>query len=476
MSFRKRFLLTFFVLLATGDGLGFARAAEPADASPASEATRLYDSAHDYVQAIKEGEYSYSYMQFYWKRAQANLDRISRVYPNTPVGAQLKSGSVKIGDFDLPYFKDRVLFRLEQKRIAAVDSVNCAIFLCELKGETWDTQRRDALMKIIEALSRQKRWGEALKFPVLPVDDQRKLETIFRVAARYDQADLVKQILTGIKPEDTGKRRSFDAILGEAIALRGRSREDIAKLLDQDPADEVKLAILSGMIERETIIQRTAALRLPLNHILLEGDSVKNPDVRDDVDAVAKTFFPSGNPAAQELLARFRAGLGTKPALNAPVAVHLSYLEYLEAAEKYDDLTAYLRFDFPTSARTPIELKVLELLAEAGRAKDAEALRLALSTKGGLAAEEATLAQFRGQMRSTLLPLVVHQKTLAEIPFTDPAYLAGAMTEWSLTPNRSIRGPAPYDAVVYKFAPGFANIPQPKSQAVQDASSASKPF
>jgi hypothetical protein len=48
--------------------------------------------------------------------------------------------------------------------------------------------------------------------------------------------------------------------------------------------------------------------------------------------------------------------------------------------------------------------------------------------------------------------------------------------EWSLTPNRSIRGAAPYDTVVQKFLPGYANIPAPKSDAVRDAASALKPY
>ena len=48
--------------------------------------------------------------------------------------------------------------------------------------------------------------------------------------------------------------------------------------------------------------------------------------------------------------------------------------------------------------------------------------------------------------------------------------------EWSLTPNRSIRGAAPYDTVVQKFLPGYANIPAPKSDAVRDAAHAEGPI
>ena len=41
-----------------------------------AEAARLYAEANAYVTNMAEGQYSYSYLQFYWKRAQANVDRI----------------------------------------------------------------------------------------------------------------------------------------------------------------------------------------------------------------------------------------------------------------------------------------------------------------------------------------------------------------------------------------------------------------
>ena len=56
-----------------------ARAANP-DGSTAeagnAEAARLYSEANAYVTNMAEGAYSYAYLQFYWKRAQANVDRI----------------------------------------------------------------------------------------------------------------------------------------------------------------------------------------------------------------------------------------------------------------------------------------------------------------------------------------------------------------------------------------------------------------
>jgi hypothetical protein len=47
------------------------------------------------------------------------------------------------------------------------------------------------------------------------------------------------------------------------------------------------------------------------------------------------------------------------------------------------------------------------------------------------------------------------------------------MMEWSLTPNRSIRGAAPWDAVVLRFLPGFDNLPLPEDDEVAAAAAAS---
>ena len=79
-------------------------------------------------------------------------------------------------------------------------------------------------------------------------------------------------------------------------------------------------------------------------------------------------------------------------------------------------------------------------------------------------------------MNSTEVPLTVHEKTFANLPIKDPCLLAQAIMEWSLTPNRSVRGAAPYDSVVQKFAPGFDNLAAPKSSASREAASTSKPY
>jgi hypothetical protein len=79
-------------------------------------------------------------------------------------------------------------------------------------------------------------------------------------------------------------------------------------------------------------------------------------------------------------------------------------------------------------------------------------------------------------MDSTEDQLVAREKTFSELPITDPCVLAIAIMDWSLTPNRSQRGAAPWDSVVYKFAGGFENLPKPKSAAVSDAASTVKPY
>lgn len=452
-----------------------ASAAPVADAAEDNaEAQRLYDRARDYVTNIKEGDYSYAYIQFHWKRTQANIERILRVYPSTPTGRSLATGQLKLGEFDLPYFKDRVLSRLEDKRIAAYDAVNCAIFLYNFDEKRWDDTRRAALGRILEVLSRQQRWNEALKFPVLDTDKAYKAEAIFRVAARFEVEDIVKKLLA-VTPDS--ELSATHAILGEALALRGRARTEITKLLDEDSAEIVKLGVFSGMIQREIAIQRAAALRISTGNILLAGGALQRPTVRDDIEAVAKTFFPQPTPASTELLDTFHAALGARPAAKAATPAHLAYLEYLAAFEKFDELETYVRSSsLPAATRQPVSLKAIELYAQAGRLADAERHRAPFIKAGGAVAEASALAEFRGQINSIEVPLTVHPTTFSSLPISDPSVLAQAIMEWSLTPNRSIRGAAPYDAVVQKFLPGFANIPAPKSDAVRDAASALKPY
>ena len=52
-----------------------------------AEAARLYERGNAFVNNVTEGLYSYAYIQFHWKRASANLDRIARAYPSSPTAA-----------------------------------------------------------------------------------------------------------------------------------------------------------------------------------------------------------------------------------------------------------------------------------------------------------------------------------------------------------------------------------------------------
>ena len=108
MSLRLRTSLLFAFTLA---GLACLPPAASAQ-SPAeheAEAQRLFERAQAYVRNVTEGDYTYDYIQFYWKRAQANIDRIRRVYPATAVGRQVASDALQLGPFPFAYFRERVL-------------------------------------------------------------------------------------------------------------------------------------------------------------------------------------------------------------------------------------------------------------------------------------------------------------------------------------------------------------------------------
>ena len=141
MHTRIRLLSLLLTLLA----LPSVRGMDDLDGSPLKvgneEAARLYRESNDFVSSMAEGSYSYSYLQFYWKRAQSNIDRVRTVYPNSPTALALKRGELKVGPYELGYFKDRVLYNLELKRLAAFDDVNCAIFLY---GREESEERRGA--------------------------------------------------------------------------------------------------------------------------------------------------------------------------------------------------------------------------------------------------------------------------------------------------------------------------------------------
>ena len=221
------------------------------------------------------------------------------------------------------------------------------------------------------------------------------------------------------------------------------------------------------------------------------GGSVENPEVRDDVDAVAREFFPRGNREASRQLADYRAALGDLAAarriaaaanLTDLTSVHLAYLDYLAAFEKFDELAAY-----PAAAQLSGEtqrqcrLKLIELLAGAGRLEASQRTLQdylqAYAAGDSAMADAAVLQWFRGRMQARdESQLEVRERTFGDLPIKDPCVMAEAIMEWSLAPNRSVRGASPLDAVVYKYRGGFVNLPEPRSRDVQRAAAELPPY
>jgi hypothetical protein len=487
MSFRTR-LLPVLVLAGCGWLTACSASKSARQAADVAEADRLYRRANDYVTRVTEGDFSYSYIQFYWKDAQYNVDRILRDYPDTPVGRQLRADQLKLGPFELGYFRTRVLPWLEVKRLGAFDPVNCAIFLYDIDESRWDPVRLAAFSRIIEVLARQKRWSEALIFPILPQYRPLLLSTVFRVAARFDQTKIVHQLLTNSTPAE---REVLFPIQGEEMAIRGVPRPEIVAFLNEHPQDPIKLAVLSGMIQRELVIRRAAALRVPLATQFLQSGSVENPQVRDDVDAVARQFFPAGNAVAASRLAAYHAALGdlatarriaADAGLTDLTPVHLAYLDYLAAFEKFDELAAYpSRSDLNADEQRQCRLAVARLLARSGRTEESwRALQTYLqtyTTGNPAAADAAVLQWFRGRIQATNENLLeVRSNTFADLPIKDPCVMADAIMEWSLAPDHAVRGASPWDAVVYKYSGGFVNLPAPRSRDVQRAAAELPPY
>lgn len=441
-----------------------------------AEAARLYRDANDYVNNVVEGQYSYQYMQFFWKRSESFLERAQRVYPDSPTAQALKSGALKVGPFDLAYFKGRVLPKLEEKRTYTVDAISCAVFLYTRNIDRWDDERLKVLDGILEVLARQKRWGEAESFqPVLARYHPFLLHSIFRVAARYDEQAEVTHLLAQTKKADQAAA-GFVPLQGEALALLGKPRTEITRFLRQHPEEEAKLAVLHGMIDREVQIRRAAALKVAIKlTIATTHYDLRNLTVRDNVEAVAGQFFPEGNAKAQDLIYAYRAALGTQPPAEAGLEAQLAYLGYLGAFERFDEVESF-GAGLPDSLHDAAELKEIEVYAAGGRVADADRHVALYGSGDPKRNDDAVLAKFKGQIESDVDPLTVHEKTFSDLPLKDPCILAQAILEESLRPNRSIRGAPPWDAVVYKYDPGFTNLAAPKSNAVRDAASATNPY
>jgi hypothetical protein len=477
MPSRFRLLSVFVAALAPWAPLLAANLDWSSNAAGNAEAARLYAEANDYVTTMSEGNYSYAYLQFYWKHAQADVDRARRVYPDSPTAHAIARGELKLGPYELDYFKERVLFDLERKRLAAFDDVNCAIFLYGLDEKRGDPIREKALASILEVMARRQRWGEVMAFPVLDEHRPLLLRNVFRVAADYDQKKIVESMLKEIAPAEQ-KLAGFDPIQAEAQALLGKPRAELYRFVDDHPDDEVRIAALRGVVERAVAIHRQETLRLSLGDSIAEVHfSVQRLNLRDDVPEVARRLFPAGQDAASPLLAVYAAAMGARPNERAPVDAHLAYMRYLADLDRLDQVEAYPRESgLSGDARRACQLKVIELAAEAGLGAEAEQARKDYAVRGAAEADQAGLAEFIGQMDSTKVRLQVREKTFAALPISDPCVLAVAIMDWSLSPNRSQRGATPWDSVVTKVNGGFDNLPEPDSTAVSEAASAVKPY
>jgi hypothetical protein len=475
-----RIRISLLMLLGAAALCGPARAANLDGSSRATgdaEAARLYAEASDYVQNMAEGQYSYAYLQFYWKRAQSNVDRARRVYPDSPTALALGRGELKLGPFEADYFKNRVLYNLELKRLGAFDDVNCAIFLYGRDEARSDARRDEALANILEVLARRQRWGEALRFPVLTAHRPILLRSIFRIAAFYGADPIAKQMMESTSPAEQ-QAAGFDALRAEGLALQGKPRADLFAFVRAHPDPAVREAALKGVVEREILFTRYERLRLPFNGAIQTVHLVaQNASLRDNVAEVAGTLFPGDADGAARALAVYHAALGAAPERDAPLEAHAAYLQYLADLARFDLLGSYAQEGgLPREVREGCALKAIELLAQAGQTEESEKERQAFAPAGSAGADDAALAQFRGRMDSVDVPLVARKRTFADLPISDPCVMATAIMEWSLTPNRSQRGETPWDPVVTRFAGGFENLPLPRSTVVGDAASTLKPY
>jgi hypothetical protein len=441
------------------------------------EAVRLYAEANDFVSNMAEKDYSYDYLQFYWKRAQGNIDRIRLVYPDSPTAAALAKGDLKLGTYPLDYFKTRVLYNLELKRLGAYDDVNCAIFLYGRDETRSDSRRNEALSNILEVLARRQRWEEALRFPVLAAHRPMALHSIFKVAAFYDVKDMIKKMTAQTTPAER-KAAEFDPLLAEAMALQGVPRADLYTFVDEHPDAAVRRAALSGVIEREILIHRMETLHVSFaSSIQTIHVVVQHPALRDAVVSVAPRLFGGSVDDAAPQLSIYFASRGKAPAPSDMPEAHLAYLQYLADAGRMGDVATYVRDNgLGGETRRACDLKVIEIYAAAGENSEAEAARKAFAPEFSPGADEAALAEFRGRLASTEAPFEARKNSFADLPITDPCVMAVAIMEWSLAPNRSQRGATPWDAVVARFAGGFDNLPKPKSAIVGDAASTLKPY
>jgi hypothetical protein len=477
MPTRRRLLSLLIAALALQTGAEAANLDGSSAEVGNAEAARLYTEANAFVSNMAEKDYSYNYLQFYWKRAQADVDRIRLVYADSPTSAALARGELKLGVFPLDYFKSRVLYNLELKRLGAFDDVNCAIFLYGRDEARNDAKRDEALADILEVLARRQRWEEALRFPVLAAHRPLALHSIFKVAAFYGVGNMVAKMSAQVTPAER-KAAGFDALLAEAMALQGRPRSELYKFVAEHPDEAVRKAALSGIIDREILIHRMERLHISFtNAIQTVHTVVQNTSMRDDVIAVAPNLFNGNLDAAAPQLAIYFASQGKAPAPADMTEAHLAYLQFLADEGRMGDVATYISDNSLTkAARGSCQLKQIEIYSRAGERSEAEAARKAFSPDFSPGADDAGIAEFRGRIDSTEAPFEARKNSFADLPVSDPCVMAVAIMEWSLSPSRSQRGETPWDAVVARFAGGFDNLPKPKSAVVGDAASTVKPY
>ena len=437
-----------------------------------AEAGRLYDRAVAYVDNVVEGQYSYSYMQFHWRRASANIDRILRAYPSSPTAEQVRTGKLILGPYAPLYFKERVLPRLEEKKVAAFDAINCAIFLYGLENNQDAAGKTRLLASIIQTLCRQVRWGEALGFPVLDQERPWLWNEVIRQTAIYHNDKLTDELLTNITAEH---KPGLLATVAEGLAFRGETPADLEKFLAKEgDTPALRLAIFLGLIRRELPIQRALAASRPLKGLYSGVDGIQKPEQNADLPAWLQTI-PAGPDriGADRNYAHYLANLGRLDEARRLVpadqqaGLAFSYAAHLVDTGEFDTAqTLPATFSLNDTQTGQFHLRLLELLAQFGPDKDAAALR---ATIPAAFATEAEYREFRGRILSTEKHLLVREHSFANLPLTDPNLVGRLVCEWSLTPNSALRGAAPWDAIVYKLAPGFDNLPPPKDKKKVEA-------
>lgn len=434
-----------------------------------AEAARLHARAEDYVNRVTEDLYSYAYVQFHWKLAGSNLRRIQHAYPSSPTAGQLRRGEIGIGPFEPEYFRDRVLPRLEEKKVAAFDAVNCAIFLYTEQPEE-SAARRALLEQIVITLCRQIRWGEALAYPVR--DDERiwLWNIVTRQAVTYRNDKLSDELIDNA--QDDNKRLLLHTE-AEALGFRGETMESLLTYLEENPddADTLHVALLRGLVRRQKHLDRAIQLHRPVVGLYDGVDGVQLPPAPvegddsfvpwADLPGFYATFGDQPPAAARAAMACYAAFLGRfddAAALAPESAWVVDAMDWLVDQERYADAIAL-------GARHPQQTADLVLLlARAGQLEQADAV--AARAGGG---EALVFARTRGQLLSTSHTFTAREHTFSDLAISDPNLVGRLICEWSLTPNRALRGAAPWDAVVLKFAPGFDNLPEPKDQAKVDA-------